>query len=206
MLTMNEAKSLGISAAGQEFECDSGNFAGNVPNGIIGVILPEVSSRGKVQAELTCSVPGCTNTHIREKSDWHQCRFCAVHQKNKGTGGAKASVAGVAGLKGLGAVGPQVKLPDGTVLREMKADPSDSPELAELKIQNNAIYTALKARQDAERAAKADAEKAARAAKAEADKASTLKARLEAARKVAAEMGVPLSPSLIQAAKEADLI
>jgi hypothetical protein len=54
---------------------------------VLGTILPELSSKGKVQAVLACcheedGVP-CTNTHTREQSDWHQSMRCAVHAQAK---------------------------------------------------------------------------------------------------------------------------
>ena len=56
---------------------------------VVGVILPTLSKGGgpgaKIQAELACSVEGCTRTHIREQSDWHQALMCREHAEEKAT-------------------------------------------------------------------------------------------------------------------------
>lgn len=64
--------------AGTEFE------AGQLGKEVIGVVLPALSPRGKVQAELTCIEPGCTEKHTREMSDWHQCSRCRTHGNTAG--------------------------------------------------------------------------------------------------------------------------
>lgn len=63
----------------------------HIPAGsqVEGVVLAELSpaalgSGGKVQAELTCTVAGCTEKHIRQISDWHQVYKCRTHAKAKG--------------------------------------------------------------------------------------------------------------------------
>ncbi len=55
--------------------------------GATGEILPTVSAHGKVQARFTCIVPGCTETHDREQSDFHQVGACRTHV-GKSTGGS----------------------------------------------------------------------------------------------------------------------
>ncbi len=56
---------------------------------VLATILPNLSSKGKVQAELACSHTdeesgdACTNTHIREQSDWHQSLRCRDHAEAK---------------------------------------------------------------------------------------------------------------------------
>ena len=200
-LSMREAKKLGLKAAGEQFFCTkSPYYAGgqeDVPNGVIGTILPELSNRGKLQAELTCTEPGCTATHIREVSDWHQCTKCEQHSKSKG----KSKGSGMLGVGGQ----RSVKLPDGTILREMQCPEGADEEMKALVAENNALFGQLKAEEDARRAKEQEAHKAELAAKLEADKAERAKklaaeqkakllANLELIKKVAAEKGVPVSP------------
>lgn len=68
-------------AAGQQFQ----NAAGST-----GTVLLEVSARGKPLAEMSCTKPGCTATHRREISDWHQSHRCGEHPANRsGKSGTK---------------------------------------------------------------------------------------------------------------------
>lgn len=202
MLTMNEAKKAGIKAAGQEFECVKSDFYGGGPTGAIGTVLPEFSSRGKLQATLTCSHPGCTETHIREVSDWHQSSKCATHTKVKSKSGKTASV-------GTGG-GRSVKLDDGSIVREMKVAESDDAETIALKEENNrlfeTIYAAKQAQVEAEKAvaaearkAKTEAERAEREATKAAEKKAALAAQLDRVKALAAQKGVAVSPKLIAA-------
>lgn len=46
---------------------------------VLGTILGHLSPKGKVQAELACLTEGCTETHTREQSDWHQSLMCRTH-------------------------------------------------------------------------------------------------------------------------------
>ncbi len=69
-------------------------LAGNGKVEVLATILPSLSQKGKVQAELACAVEGCTKTHIREQSDWHQsvnCRDHALSTKAKLTTEEKAA-------------------------------------------------------------------------------------------------------------------
>lgn len=73
MLSLTEVKSLvksGMDVDGQQF---------TAPTGAVGMVLAGLSPRGKKWAEFTCVHPGCTNTHYREISDWHQCGKCGPH-------------------------------------------------------------------------------------------------------------------------------
>lgn len=49
------------------------------PTGARGVVLSQLSPRGKQQARLSCVVVGCEETHVRESSDWHQSGRCLLH-------------------------------------------------------------------------------------------------------------------------------
>ena len=203
MLTMIEAKALGLKAAGQEFECvfTFGERAGQA-TGCVGTILPELSARGKLQAVLTCATPGCNLTHVREVSDWHQSRFCEVHgKKSKHSAGGHITY------------GKQVKLDDGTVIKEMKVLETDDEELRSMKLENNQIFAELLAVQEAKDAqVKADAKalRDAENAKAQLVKAQAARdaakaqarASLELAKKMSAERGVAVSPKLIAEAGE----
>lgn len=87
--SLTEAKAIlkNGPVAGLKFQVEaSDNKAGALPAGTIfmGVVLAERSGRGKVQAELSCSKPGCTETHIREVSDFHQAYLCRTHASAKG--------------------------------------------------------------------------------------------------------------------------
>ena len=70
----NAAKAL----AGTEFLAEG-------PNGkfVSAKLLGELSAKGKLQAELSCSEEGCTETHDREQSDWHQSMLCRTHAAAK---------------------------------------------------------------------------------------------------------------------------
>ena len=89
MLEMKKliAESLGTPAnnqnaatalAGTEFlaEGKGGRF-------VTARLLPTLSPKGKLQAELGCSEDGCTETHVREQSDWHQSMLCRTHAAAK---------------------------------------------------------------------------------------------------------------------------
>lgn len=77
VLTMKEIKDLlqvdHKSNVGKQF---------TTPMGVTGTVLAELLD-GKYAATFTCSTPGCTNTHIRRMSDWHQCGKCVACSKNK---------------------------------------------------------------------------------------------------------------------------
>lgn len=208
MLTMAEAKKSGIKAAGEEFECVKSDFYGGGPTGSIGTILPELSARGKLQASLTCSVEGCTETHIREVSDWHQSSKCATHSTAKSKGSGKS--AGTGGGRSV-----KVTLDDGTVetFREMKVSPTDDAETVALKEENNKLFEAYyaaeqakreeeKVKAQAERKAKQEAERAEREAAKAVEKKAAIQAQLERAKQLAAQKGVTVSPKLIAAAQE----
>ena len=51
--------------------------------GVHGEVVGELSERGKVVARLSCSIPHCTETHLREISDWHQCHLCRNHAPSR---------------------------------------------------------------------------------------------------------------------------
>lgn len=70
----NAATALG----GTEFlaEAKGGRF-------VTAKLLPNLSPKGKLQAELSCSEDGCTETHVREQSDWHQSMLCRTHAAAK---------------------------------------------------------------------------------------------------------------------------
>lgn len=205
MLTMTEAKKLAktnlAEAAGQEFTPEKSEYLGGGPTGVVGVILPSLSVRGKPQAELTCTVEGCTEKHVREISDWHQSTRCESHAKSKSKG--KSASPGTGG-------GRSLKMPDGEVFREMKISDSDPEDVKEAKRQNNELFEQLyaqeQARRDEEKAAAAEArkakqaeERAAREAKQAEEKKAAILAQRERALKYAQEKGLPVSPKLLSA-------
>lgn len=189
-LSMAEAKALAnkslSEAAGQRFIAQTG---------AIGVILAEPSVRGKPQAELSCLESGCTETHIREISDWHQCGKCRTHKKTKTRSGGGSSTVSVSGIK------------------LMKILPTDDAEMVALKEQNNAVVEQVLAKEKEDREAKKAADAEARKAKqveeqakkqlekAEATKRA-LRENMERIQKVAAEKGLPVSPKTLQAVSE----
>ena len=194
MLTMIEAKKLGVEAAGEEFEC---------PTGARGRILEMLSEHKKVQAELSCVEQGCTNTHIREQSDWHQCGRCPEHSKSKGQ--KRSSGPNLGG-------GRSVKLEDGTYIREMKISDTDDAEMRALKEQNNTIFTNLyekeQARRDQEKAeakaareAKMAQDRADREAEKAVEKKEAMRNQLQRVTDLARKNGVAISPTLLAEAK-----
>jgi hypothetical protein len=104
------------------------------PTGAIGTILEAKSPHGKWQAELTCTFKDeksgeeCTNVHVREQSDWHQCSRCGTHQR-----------------KGKSTVTTNVSL---------KALAEQNPELAQLLEQEAQVKASIKAAKDAQKAEK----------------------------------------------------
>ena len=181
---MNEAKAVAkkslTEAAGVKF---------TTPTGALGVVLAEPSVRGKPQAELTCTEPGCTELHVREVSDWHQCGKCRTHAKKKGGsgGGSKSSSGGGSSVQGL-----------------MKILDTDSDEVRAMKQEANEVLLkvreAEKAKKEAEKAqaaearkAQQEAQKAAAEEQRKAKAADALKARLAKIRQVAAEKGIEVS-------------
>lgn len=199
MRNMNEIKESikknGVSSvAGESFEGK---------NGVTATVLAELSHRQKPQAEITCSVEGCTNTHIREISDWHQSDKCREDAKSKSKGARTGT--------GLGSV----KLPDGTVLREQRIADTDDQETKDLKAALNEQYQAAKAAAQAvkdeekaqaktEREAKMAAEKAERDAKKDEERKAALKASLERAKEFSAKTGAPVSQKLIAQVRAAE--
>ena len=179
-MTMTEAKALGTKGVGEQFEC---------PTGAIGTILPDLSAHGKAQATLTCTHPGCETTHVRESSDWHQCRFCEAHKKTgKKTGG-----------------GPKVrtlKTEDGTTIREQVIGEKDDEETRALKARINETFEVLWAEKEAKKAetkSQGAAQKELKKIQAEAEKAEKarklLMEKAELICRVAAEKGVAISVS-----------
>lgn len=158
--TQATCKAEGIKAAGQTFRQERSQKYGGGFTGNVGIVLAELSARGKVQAELTCLK--CNGTHVREMSDWHQSVFC---RECKPTTAEKKAAAPTPGAGNGGVGGRSVKVTiDGKeeVIREMTIRPEDDEEMKALKEENNAIFAQLwakdQARRDAEKAAK-DAEK-----------------------------------------------
>lgn len=203
MLNMTDAKNLAKTnlneAAGQEFTPEKSEYLGGGPTGVLGVILPTLSTRGKPQAEFSCIVEGCTEKHVREISDWHQSTKCETHAKTKAKSG-KSATPGTGG-------GRSVKMADGEIFREMKILDGDTAEVVEAKQQNNELfeqlYAAEQARRDGEKVAAADARKAkqeadrvAREAKAADEKVAAIKAQKERVAKYAQEKGLNVSPKL----------
>jgi hypothetical protein len=71
ILRSNQA--VASALAGTEFTCEGGRGT------VQATLLPDLSAHGKIQARLTCLCAGCNETHDRERSDWHQSRFCRKH-------------------------------------------------------------------------------------------------------------------------------
>lgn len=133
MVDMDTAKKLGT--VGLRF---------TAPTGAEGVILPERSAHGKLQAEFSC-IKGCGRTHIREQSDWHQCGTCRTCKPSKG--GAGKSV--------------KVELPDTPEVRALKeelatlqAEEAAAKAAEAAKAQLEAQLAALKAKVEELRAKK----------------------------------------------------
>ncbi len=63
-----------LAVAGQTFLAETAKG-----EQVLAVVLPNLSPKGKVQAELACCVEGCCETHVREQSDWHQSLRCRTH-------------------------------------------------------------------------------------------------------------------------------
>ncbi len=83
-LTLTEIKALiranlGSPQANQNASSALAGTEFETKGGVTGVILAELSPKGKVQARLTCIEAGCTETHVREQSDWHQSFRCRTH-------------------------------------------------------------------------------------------------------------------------------
>lgn len=208
--TQAEAKVAGIKAAGQVFAQErsakyGGGFTGNV-----GIVLAELSPKGKLQAEMTCLK--CDATHTRESSDWHQSLFCRTCKPTAAERKAAAPTPG-AGNGGVGGRKVVITL-DGKeeILREMTINPSDDEEMKTLKQENNELFAALWAEQEAEKAKEkaaktAEAEKVklqAQATKMEALKKERL-ARLDRVKAYAQEHNLAVSPKTAQEALDAEI-
>lgn len=193
-LSMSEAKALANKStaenAGKRF---------STPAGVIGVILADLSPRGKPQAELTCSEAGCTETHVREISDWHQCGKCRTHKKSKSRSGGGSSTGSSVTAGGL---------------RIMKVLDTDTDEVKALKQENNELVEQLlaqekvereaqKAKAAEERKAKQEQEKQEREAKKAAEQAQKLRENMDRIKAVAAAKGLPVSPKTLAEAGEA---
>jgi regulator of protease activity HflC (stomatin/prohibitin superfamily) len=166
--------------------------------GAQGVVLEALSPRGKRQAEMTCvAVQGCTETHIREQSDWHQSYACRTHSRPRNKSGGTGN-------------GPSgIRLDNGVVVRYMEVQDSDDNETRALKEQNNALYESMKAKRDAEakarreqreaeRKAKLEANRAERLKKHEAEKKAKLADTLKRIKEYAAKMNIPVSDAALQ--------
>ena len=129
--TPQSNQNAATALAGQRFLAE--NAKGEC---VLGVVLGQLSAKGKVQATLACShvekVDGedveCTETHVREQSDWHQslkCRTHALASKAKLTDAEKQArllqraQATVAKLGGAVAVQPMLR--SGPTLDAMRA-------------------------------------------------------------------------------------
>ena len=158
----------------------------------LGTILEALSDHKKRQAEMTCTTEGCTETHIREQSDWHQSYACRTHGKSKSRSGTGNGVGG------------GIKSDDGQTFKFMPIVDSDDAETRKVKEANNSFYVALKAQREEEariaklareneRRAKVEEGRRERALKLEADKKSKLKDQLARIRAYAEKMNVPVS-------------
>jgi hypothetical protein len=76
--TPKSNQNAATALAGTEFVCENkkGEF-------VTATLLPDISAHGKLQAKLSCAVDDCTETHIREMSDWHQALLCKQHSEAK---------------------------------------------------------------------------------------------------------------------------
>lgn len=52
------------------------------PSGAMGITTGKKSDHNKPTAFILCMHPSCSDVHLREQSDWHQCRFCNFHKKS----------------------------------------------------------------------------------------------------------------------------
>lgn len=190
--TLGEMKSVidaaikaGQSVAGMQFVNEKGS---------VGTILPGLSSRGKLQASMTCVEGG--PDHIRERSDWHQCYLSPEKAKNKPrkTGGP--------------GTGKSMRTEDGTLLRFQEILPSDSVEIQNVKTQNNVAFeaaklarsnaeTAAKATKAADRKAKLEARREERRLAKEVETAAKLAEGAKKLEEYAASLNVPVSPKAV---------
>lgn len=176
--------------------------------GAVGTVLETLSEHKKRQAEMTCTelVEGqpCTETHIREQSDWGQSYRCRTHSKTK----AKSAGAGQG-------VGGGIKAEDGTVYRFQRILETDDAETVNLKNANNGIFEALKAAQvskereakeqrAAERKAKLTAQKQERQQKLAADKKAKLNEQVAKMRAYAEEHNIPISDVTLKQLQSAE--
>lgn len=85
LVTLKSNQGVATLLAGTEFTCENGRG-----EKVAARLLPQLSSHGKIQAELACSRPGCTKTHTRERSDWHQALLCRECRPSAGKTGHAA--------------------------------------------------------------------------------------------------------------------
>ena len=176
--------------------------------GASGTVLDSLSDHKKRQAQMTCTelVDGqpCTETHIREQSDWGQSYRCRTHSKTK----VKSAGAGQG-------VGGGIKGEDGTVYRFQRVLETDDAETVSLKSANNAVFESLKAAQvaaereakearAADRKAKLAAAKAERQSKLAADKKAKLAEQVAKMRQYADAHGIPISDVTLRQIKQAE--
>lgn len=172
--------------------------------GATGTVLDGLSSHGKRQAEMTCITQGCTETHVREQSDWHQSFACRTHSKTKKRGGGSG-------------VGSRIKLADGTDVTFQKVLDTDDADVVALKTENNALFERLKQkkldevkadkeRRAQERKAKVEADRQARAVKNAQTQREALAANLQRIKDYAARMNLPVSQATLDAVDEAETL
>lgn len=171
--------------------------------GATGTVLDGLSDHKKRQATMTCTEANCTETHVREQSDWNQSYRCRSHSKTK-----------VKSVGGGQSVGGGFTDANGTVFRFQRVLVTDDAETVAQKTEMNKVFEALKAQKVAtERAAKEarTAEKRAEQAKTREEKKVKKVAEKKAARaeqvarmrKFAADNNVPINDvTLAQIEKE----
>lgn len=173
--------------------------------GAKGKIMGDLSVHGKRQAEMTCTIPDgdkeCSETHIREQSDWHQSYACRTHKKTKAKAGA--------GVPAMGSI----KLDNGTVVSYQRVLETDSPEVQAIKEQNNELYETVRAQKaeqaKADKEAKAlarkqklDEERHQRNLKLEEEKKEQLIANLERIVEYSQKNNMPISKKTLEQVEE----
>ena len=154
--------------------------------GSIGIVLEMMSTHQKRQAEMTCTVSGCVETHIREQSDWHQSHTCRTHKSKSNS---------------------KIFQPifwDGNEYRYSPILPTDNSDTVSDKELANLNYQSakdqLKAESKAENAKKAEekkakrtAERAERSLKIAEEKKAALQAQINGMKDYSAKVGIPVS-------------
>lgn len=159
--------------------------------GSIGTVLANLSSHGKRQAEMTCTTDGCTETHVREQSDWHQCSSCRSHGKGGVANKSTVNGGSVVDADGKRIVFMHILDTDDADTKQMKAQNNHNFNLLRDKNRNEEEMRRKKAKED--RKAQIEMEREERALKAEENRKKDMQKNADLIRQYAAKMGLPIS-------------